>query len=330
MDSSRFDALTRSLAETTTRRGLLRLMGGVVAGALGLRAETGVARDRPPRKPRPERPPRQPRSGKKCNPPCKKKNFEFCVDGVCLADVPPAHDPCLEPISCQNGAWVYRVKPDGARCSECGSCQAGICTQAQSVCDAKSPCLECKASGSTEIQTWTCQPRTNGISCADCKVCNDGKCNKVAPEGDKCGAQCGACRSGECQPANELCFEACQVCGEDTTCKVAPDGTACGVGGACCQGVCKGEGSGLAAADICGPCRAGQVQCPGSEGCWECCCPAMTCHDTVTDQGIPVPAHGSSFKLSPSGPTNLCNCIDSVRSDCCQPCPPGAYCGCTG
>jgi len=97
MGGERFDAVTRSLAKTQSRRQALKLIGGGLAGAVFAVLGVGEATADPGG---------CKRNGKKC-----KKNDQ-CCSGICQ------NGQCVAPSTClQRGATCQLTNP-GACCSQ--------------------------------------------------------------------------------------------------------------------------------------------------------------------------------------------------------------------
>ena len=137
MDASRFDGLSRSLAEPPTRRGaVLGLAGLVAAGLLGRLGLADVAAKKKGDKKR---------KGKKC-PPCRKKKHGQCNKAK---------------------------KPDGTPCGTGKTCQSGKCRLSCPVPCAGGDCSSgaCVCPGGTERCGDACLPLCGAMKARDALTC---------------------------------------------------------------------------------------------------------------------------------------------------------------
>jgi len=188
MDDQRFDNLARSLARGGSRRGVLKGLFGVAAGALGIAvARPALAIPTPPPNPR-ARP-----AGATC---VRSSN---CASGVCDfqtrkcacpvetvacggACVPPCKTGTLDPVTCAC------CVTGGGPCFDDGDCCSGVCDETTSTCI---------AAGSLVL----------GATCEFAADCTSGSC-----EGNVCcqadGASCAVgsdCCGGTCDPTSGIC-----------------------------------------------------------------------------------------------------------------------------
>lgn len=265
MDELHFDALTRGLASSETRRRLLAGLAAlpVIGGILGAE-ETEAAGRRQRRKKRHKHGRGRRRTnqrGKRGSPTCTPDSLAQTCTGRCG----PSTDNCGQSVDCGSCA----CDPPCAACQTCDD-QTGQCVadpaQKEAPCGQKGQF--CQADG-----TCAC----DAASCPVCRSCQpNGECSDIC-------AGSGCCDGQTCQPgtANGACGSGgvtCGVCtGQDAclqdgsnanvcTCVPACDGKACGDDG--CGGVC-GTCSGALTT-----CTANQCVCPpGSQACGGFCVP---------------------------------------------------------
>lgn len=251
MDQQRFDELTRAFAGGRSRRHILKLLGGLTAGAGVALAGRSVAR-----------------AGEGCfdeGGECSVHEdccgdlaclFGFCGDAsICAGD----GDPCgfAEPTSLSATVIV-----------EC--CEGFVCSETSGTCEAEAPvCGEigddcailnadlpaCCGDLICDSETLTCVEATTDIPCE-----TDDDC--IAPASGNLPICCaGFCRDIEC------CID-----DEDPNAR-CPEGTSC-FEGICDPIVCGGEGD---------PC-ADSAECCGTLVCWESYCAVP-----VDDEDDPAP-----------------------------------------
>lgn len=249
MDSSRFDALTRRLAQRVPRRQVLA--GAMAAGARLVAPSRSAAVDDPHF--------------------CPGTTF-VCYPSYCGYFADGSYCCCSPTCTALN-------PPCGLICCQSRqSCVDGTCTCTGQVCHGPGDQQACCAGNAP-----TC---CNGVCCLDTQVCHlpsgggVGECLAACPAGTTtCGQRC--CPSGEaciggacavlCDPATHtVCGDTC--CATNTTCcGSGADATCCDTGTHCCTGVlgatCCAAGT-RCCGDAC--CAAGQVCLPGSvcrDGC---------------------------------------------------------------
>jgi hypothetical protein len=130
MDDSHFDALSRFVESTRTRRGLARALVGLTAigGAILARIEpAGASKPQSRKRKKACGPCKRNRRGR-CRPkadatPCGECGV--CLDGGCTPAKVDCGGPCME---CAAGARC-QAKPDGAVCLGTGSCLNGLCVK---------------------------------------------------------------------------------------------------------------------------------------------------------------------------------------------------------
>lgn len=197
MDNSRFDELSRSIAETLSRRRLAWLLGRVgLSGTLILFAEnrSTAKRRKGKRKKRRPVPPTVPPpltgilpQPPACSPACGI--CQQCVDGTC--ETVPNFTPCGRCKECFAGAC--EAVPDGRRCGTCLVCQAGVCNNQE--------CLVCE-----DCIDNVCRPK----QCSPPDLCQtDCQCDPVI---DRC-----VCSPRVCEPQHP-CEENC-ICNRMLGCQ---------------------------------------------------------------------------------------------------------------
>jgi hypothetical protein len=216
MESSRFDALARSLSRTPSRRGALRSLLGLMAvlpvgAAAATRQAQGDARKK-----------------RQCTKPadCKKPG-----------------NKCKQ-RTCQNGACGTRNRPENSPCGDGKRCCAGKCRACCVTDDCPAPaCQTCSAKG-------VCKPANQGQVCSDAGPilrCCDGACPDPAcrTSGDPAVFCVGTDNCDEL----DCCTEQTGVClgGAICSCETNPNvGDPCGSDGDC---------AGLDRVCICGTCQ---------------------------------------------------------------------------
>jgi hypothetical protein len=179
MDATGFDSLTRALAGSPSRRGIVRALTGLGLGGLWIFAEPSDSSAKSCKKKKCSIC-KQCKSGK-----CKPKptgtscgTCRHCEQGVCINETGPKCGVCRH---CENGACV---KETGTSCSGGGTCQNGSC---------RIPC----GSGSCALGQFCVNPNT--VTCAT----NQGTCKQGD---DICAANapipCGPVVGG---PTNSSC-----------------------------------------------------------------------------------------------------------------------------
>lgn len=268
MDSKRFDALSRSLATSDTRRSILRLLSALpLPGALltfGGAAE-GARRHHKSRRHHANqhqrhRPDRHQRVQDQKKSRRKQKRKRQCTPEsaaqTCAGECNKVTNNCGAVIDCGSC--------DCDACSPCQICNAtiGRCLPNPTFLgqDCGSPGQVCLANGTCACDDTSCPAgqRCNGIVCVcDAISCPDGCCDSTRTcridDGAACGTAGGVCVrcTGECVDGACECASGCpdcQSCNPATgRCVPIANGTACDDGDACtrtdtCQGgVCVGS-----------------------------------------------------------------------------------------
>ena len=263
MDGQRFDRMTRALAGTTSRRGLLKGIGGFIASAAGIAAVSDASAESPPKKCKYE--------GSNCrfDENCCSGN---CCNRVCCAD---GHECC--------GGRCHEACPEGfERGATCGC--VSVTVEDECAID-----LDC-APSSNHCATMVCIDRScveQAVVCETSNPCQQASCDPDAgcttaslPLGAICpGGTCdgaGACVPEcaiveDCSPTASPCLAPTCLNG---TCGETPvaSGTTCVVDGG--GGVCDGYGN-------CVECLS-QSECPFPTGVDPSCmvrsCIDGTCH----------------------------------------------------
>ena len=234
MDDRRFDDLVRSVAGTPSRRGLIRVLAGAVAGGLlavvGRGDEAAAAGCKNDGDCRPCHRCNRKRGEKRgrCVTTCR--DGKVCCDGRCQTPGPGTcctrgeHcGPDSGCMSCQIATGRCEPKPDGRECAGCKRCKGGSCTESD-------PDLLC-----------------DGVCCGEGKVCTDDGCCSIARE-------CGSLFGRECCPEGERCTEEDGCCPQARACGNGPGARAaecCDQGEECVDGAC----------------------CPNERLCGDRCCP---------------------------------------------------------
>jgi hypothetical protein len=218
MDADRFDALTRSLSATSSRRGIARLFGGLTAGSL--MPLLGLAGTR---------------AKKKCKPDCKGKN---CGPNGCKGKC----GKCQKNETCtKQGKCRCLPECTGKACGAgdgCGgTCKRGSCPTGHTCEDGTCRCTpQC---GSRKCGSNGC-----GGSCGSCtrlEECRDGICcnlDHACCTDRDCILQTGrTCKNGECVCPDGYHF--CDgACWEKSSHCCSDDDCADGSGRTCRSGEC--------------------------------------------------------------------------------------------
>jgi hypothetical protein len=204
MDARHFDALTRRLTRTRSRRGALRLLGATVAGlAFHRQPEESAA----------------------------KRLCPDCETGCCTGKGGTC-EPGTLPGACGGGGKKCKVCDEFAETCQNGTCCVpgrGTCGKGQRCCE-NVPCTDgaCCSPAGKPCQTADncCDPFAHTCEGGKCCVpdegectkkkeccsgsCNNGKCGCV-PDGEKCPKNC---------KTNERCAGCCNdgLCISDRTC----------------------------------------------------------------------------------------------------------------
>jgi hypothetical protein len=234
MDTTYFDALTKSLGESHSRRGITRLLGGLALGGplalLGLDEAAAKCK-------------------KKCGPckRCKKGKCKpklagtacaggTCQGGVCAPGAGPASPP--PPLPCTTAA-TCPAPPASQLCAQ-ATCIGGRCgigpKAANTVCRT--------IAGECDVAAEVCEG--TGLNCP---------ANQFKPANTPCTSD-----------ANSCTFDICS--GSSSTCTHPPvsDGTSCGTEQSCCGGTCCIAGDGCSTRRTC--CRGLNKPCSSNA---ECC-----------------------------------------------------------
>lgn len=264
MDDRRFDALVRSLATGTSRRGVLRSLIGLAGGAAfaSSLSDTDAAR-RPTPTPKPPSCPGQ----------------QTFVNGACVCQTPKAPGPEKCGPDCCNPAGA------GAAYSECcdNACCFGTCYGEERCCPY--PRAYCPSTGECCPDGWTCCPEVGCLppgQCCTAADCPAESCESAICTADRQCAYAFDCSAGEgCCPTDVCTERACieGACAEpDFDCRnndggavdCCEEGLTCQPDGSCacvptCNGTCGGpDGCG----GTCG-CAPG-YNCNGEGECYLC------------------------------------------------------------
>ena len=267
MDGDRFDAMTRALGASRSRRGFLRTLAGGLAAAVTGAAHpvTGEAAGCG-------------KAGERCG--CCKSGLT-CTGGTCCPNDRVCNGACCPSgHTCQNGTCVRSGSGDGSP----GGCPAGQAKCGRSCVDITTGVTNCGGCGLVcPVSTNRCQVAVcaNGVCgfapvnegqtcpgdgnlCFGRFVCDQGSCVGIAPVG--CAASDDCHVAGECIPATGLCSN--PNAPDETSCN---DSNLCTEGDSCQQGVCQGgtavtcTASGPCVTASCDPTR-GCVQTPKAAG----------------------------------------------------------------
>jgi hypothetical protein len=171
MDSRRFDALVRSFGEVRSRRGVVRFLGGLGAGLVArLPTEPLTAKSRG------------------CRPPCGE--CQECHKGKCFKH--HGRKGCK--------AGTCKPKANGIRCSNGGTCEAGVCVSFGGCPPACPTCTACPSPAAL------CEAQPNGQpghQCEKPKVCCNGACCDPIHECND---------AGRCATCAEVCPKGCELC----------------------------------------------------------------------------------------------------------------------
>jgi hypothetical protein len=219
MDGQRFDSLVRSLASSTNRRTVIRVILGIGVTA-GVHSTTEAAR-RPTPTPKPVRcsPPKVlegdqcvcPAGTTTCGPDCCPAGAECCDNACCYGE-------CYgEELCCPTGNMVCDGECGPWECCTDAECESDDC--ATVVCDSDHLCRyteDCTLGGVEAC----CFP---GEVCLDNGSCCSPNCDGSSCGDDGCGGTCG-CGDGQ-YCAGGLCFDTCDEFDGPEAC---PGGCFCG------------------------------------------------------------------------------------------------------
>ena len=269
MDAHQFDDVARSLIDTRSRRGALRLLAGAVLGGLVPLARSGAAEARQCRTDRGCEPCQRCRNGR-CSGGCA--NGERCVDGACVeaGERCTTAEDCGACRRCLEGRCVAVPELDGKKCGGCFRCRNGRCAAPSAeLCDDDEIC---------RVETGICCPKcVSGRCCPIGERCIDPGpfsanfcCNEELNEpcghnGDGTFGQCCSkanekCCDGECVPMDQPCCPAGRtVCG-GTCVDTKTDASNCGACGVRCRSGCQRCENGTCVTT--GPCcQPGEIDC---------------------------------------------------------------------
>jgi hypothetical protein len=203
MESARFDAVTRALAQGRSRRATLLVTLGAVLGASGLDVSEEVS------------------AGGACNPVCgecqqcdkgkcrKKHGKKRCKPGLCTS---VANGTGCAAGACVNGICT-NLKTDETNCGSVGNacgatqiCQEGVCLSKSNcpatlaaTCNGGIPATSCGTSG--DLIGCFCAPSTEG----------NVVCVQLPPPGGGCEFLVPCTSSANC-PSGQLCAESGSCC----------------------------------------------------------------------------------------------------------------------
>jgi hypothetical protein len=247
MDGSRFDQLARGMAAGSSRRTLLKALGGGVVAALGLvRAGGRVDADNTCK-------PAAPKPQSKCT-----KDGQCCAGLVCqTGNCKPgcringtfyasgAPNPTNQCQACQPSVSTTRFSNksngttcnDSNACTQTDTCQAGVCIGGNPVvCTAIDQCHNAgtcnpangQCSNPAKPDGTTCNDG-NASTCTD--VCIDGTCAGAATGLQTDANNCGTC--GHVCGANQHCAAGACACENGYTACQTRTGLTCSLGTCC-------------------------------------------------------------------------------------------------
>jgi hypothetical protein len=209
MDADRFDALSRSLSDACSRRGVLASLLGATLGLVGL-DRTEAKKKCPPCKKR--------KNGK-----CKKNKPDgtACPGGACQRGVcqptPAPEDPCPGQRLCDGACIPTNQCCTAADCPAGYQCCSGVCSDTK-----KLPFRPC--SQDIDCCSGYCQQVEEdlfGIQLRCAETCRGRPCLQGCCRGFPCQAvdtdsgsfRCGGCKdAGDiCETDAECCFSACST-----------------------------------------------------------------------------------------------------------------------
>jgi hypothetical protein len=261
MENDRFDALTRALSTTDSRRRTLRALGGTLLGGVlgGAAASLGLGEDAAAKGKKHQKEHKDhKRSGqgqaagkhhKKHKRKDKDKHKDH--DKKPIPPLPPGCEHCTECQMCQDGACVPDQDLAGVPClgggAACNYCQNGVCKATEQlpcddgVCARRGYCCPgekyCSDRGSST--GFACVGVTD--CCPDRKKCANGSC---IPRTRCCPGEKQCAEGGPCWPMNHCCLNTKPTCGdcEDAVCNAGHwicVSSCTADGDACCGGSCK-------------------------------------------------------------------------------------------
>ena len=214
MDNRRFDALTRSLMTARSRRGVVRILGGLVSGAVPLailgqdveaaKLKGGARCTRGS----------DCKTGKCLSPGgcrCRKSSCRCkcsCSNTDPIVGCKQPADPCKQAVCSDSGACVIEdvtcpgeqvcckgacvdLRSDPNNCGRCGhSCPAGLCYNGACGCSGlPSDCPEgCTCATRTPLPNSTAACGGTDVACQDQTPCPNG--DSDCPLGSTCGQPC--------------------------------------------------------------------------------------------------------------------------------------------
>jgi hypothetical protein len=195
VDDTRFDTLTRALTLAQSRRGLLRLVGGLTVG--GILAGRGVDTDAAAKR----------IGGAKCG-----------KDGQCKSGV------CLRNGTCSCSRRERACKQPGA------PCQKAVCDVETGRCVIRNTTGRCGPNQS--CQNGTCACDANTVACGGTCIPGDCCTNQECTAPETCGGGgtphiCGACEPATTCPANQTCGTRDDGCGGTLDCGSCPGAETC-------------------------------------------------------------------------------------------------------
>jgi hypothetical protein len=212
VDTSRFDALARTIGAPASRRGVL---GGLAAGLSALLG-MAVANDDAEAKSK-----KCKSNQRKCKGKCISKS-KCCSNGDCSGGAQSKNEKCKCPAGTKSCSNVCIPEDDcciNADCDPCETCTDGACSEG---CAAGQKCVE---------EECVCTTESCAGCCAEDETCGSGD-DPTACGTD--GEQCIACDASETCPSGEcVCAAPFTQCGTDCV-DTATDANNCGGCGTDC------------------------------------------------------------------------------------------------
>ncbi len=305
VDDRRFDVLTKALADSSSRRsvikGFLGLGGALTATTLLGRTRVDAAR-RPTPAPKPVTCPGQQiwddaqcvcPSGYGCGPDCCT-TIEQCCDNACCPD----DAVCVAEERCCPAAQACPNAPDGPCCPDGLLCCPGgdSCYDPNGGCCVDTDCAGDFCNAGVCRDNWcVLESFADGVDCGDCLACQDGMCTSTCAEGELCCAdddRCidptsgGCCHDVDCPTvdcAPGVCIDHQCGTGEPVYCQT-DDGPVCCSEGTRCVAVANETGG---TSEIC--CTDESAACltlVGGVPTAVCCESGTQCYEAVNNEGI--------------------------------------------
>lgn len=325
MDNRRFDALTKAMAKSANRRGLLKglfgLGGAAVAGDVFGPGDSEAARRPTPTPAPPKCPGNQTWNGSKCVCPaglsqCIPNGGPACCNDVTIAPGAPGYSTCCDNACCQGTCYgeerccATNARPGGLDPTNriCHTTLGDVCCPYRDVC--------CLVDGCCET---VCTSGASGVdSC--CPV--EDFCPGGSESADRCCTGATICCDGGTD--HNACVDLSQPaqCCIDSDCDTPPSGSTHCVVGTCVDHICRYTDCN-AATEVCCPDNAGVYACRVGD---ECCLTSETCADTCEAcVGFVCVDDPNTFPCGPENDpdkfccpeTNFNLCCGATQYECC-------------